>query len=73
MVVSLVKQLASSGQKCNACKFYCHEPVPQVMCLAMLLKYMSITYNEFVQQELYCFGRTAAAHMGHKSTPMLQG
>uniref|UniRef100_A0A383VB71 Uncharacterized protein n=1 Tax=Tetradesmus obliquus TaxID=3088 RepID=A0A383VB71_TETOB len=28
-VVSLVKQLASSGQKCNACKFYRHEPVPQ--------------------------------------------
>ncbi|WIA13540.1 hypothetical protein OEZ85_007112 [Tetradesmus obliquus] len=28
-VVSLVKQLASSGQKCNACKFCRHEPVPQ--------------------------------------------
>jgi hypothetical protein len=34
-VVSLVKQLASSGRKCNACKFYRHESVPQVQWLAL--------------------------------------
>ncbi|KAF6251927.1 hypothetical protein COO60DRAFT_576641 [Scenedesmus sp. NREL 46B-D3] len=28
-VVALVKQLASSGRNCHACKFYRHEPIPQ--------------------------------------------